>query len=70
MTTPQIDPRHRPLRGIGPIADYIGLPYQITLRAIHRGLIDADKDGKIHTSTPARIDASPLIVGRSPATAA
>lgn len=70
MTAPQIDPRHRPLRGVDPIAHYVGLPYQITLRAIQRGLIDADKDGKLYTSTPARIDQSPLIVGRSPATAA
>jgi hypothetical protein len=36
---------------------------------LHRGSIDADRDGKLFVSTPARIDASPLIIGRSPTAA-
>jgi hypothetical protein len=66
MTTLEIDPRHRPLRGIRAIAQYLGgQDPQLTRRQICRGLIDADRDGKLFVSTPARIDASPLIVGRS-----
>jgi hypothetical protein len=42
MTNPQIDPRHRPLRGVRAIAQYLGgQDEQIALRQIRRGLIDA-----------------------------
>jgi hypothetical protein len=68
MTILQIDPRHRPLRGVRAIAQYLGgQDEQLTLRQIQRGLIDADKDRRVYTSTPARIDASPLIVSRGTA---
>jgi hypothetical protein len=63
MTTVKIDPRHQPIRG-REIPAYYGIPYQISLRAIRRGLIDADKDGRVYVSTPHRLDNSPLIVGR------
>ena len=66
MTDPKIDPRHRPLRGLRAISQYLGQDEQLTRRQFHRGLIDATYDGKVLTSTPARIDGSPLIVGRSP----
>jgi hypothetical protein len=67
MTNPQIDPRHRPLRGVRAIAQYLGgQDEQITLRQIRRGMIDATRDGRVFVTTPARIDRSPLIVGRSP----
>jgi hypothetical protein len=69
MTSLTIDPRNRPLRGVRAIAEYLGQDRQLTLRQLHRGSIDADRDGKLFVSTPARIDASPLIVGRSPTAA-
>jgi hypothetical protein len=71
MTNLRIDPRHRPLRGVRAIAQYLdGQDEQITLRQIRRGMIDASLDGRMYVSTPARIDASPLIIGRSSAGAA
>jgi hypothetical protein len=64
--TKTIDPRHKPLRGRA-IAQYLGQPYQITLRWLQAGLIDADQFGRVYSTTPARIDASPVIVGRAKA---
>jgi hypothetical protein len=66
MTSLTIDPRNRPLRGIRAIAEYLGQDPQLTRRQLLRGSIDADRDGKLFVTTPARVDASPLIVGRSP----
>jgi hypothetical protein len=67
MTSLQIDPRHRPLRGVRAISRYLdNQDEQITLRQIHRGMIDATLDGRMYVSTPARIDNSPVIVGRRP----
>jgi hypothetical protein len=66
MTTLTIDQRYRPLRGIKAIAEYLGQDTQVTRRQLLRGTIDADRDGKLFVTTPARVDASPLIVGRSP----
>ena len=58
---------YRPLRGVRAIARYLNdQDEQITLRQIRRGMIDATLDGRMYVSTPARIDASPLIVGHSP----
>jgi hypothetical protein len=66
MTNPQIGPRHRPLRGVRAIAQYLGgQDDQIALRQIRRGMIDAICDGRVFVTTPARIDRSPVIVGRS-----
>jgi hypothetical protein len=66
MTILQIDPRHRPLRGARAIARYLGgQDEQLTLRQLQRGLIDAHKDGRLYVSTPARVDRSPLIVGKA-----
>jgi hypothetical protein len=64
-TVPKIDPRNKPLRGVAAIANYIGEGEQITRRMLVKGLIDADRDGKIWISTPARIDASFAGAGRA-----
>jgi hypothetical protein len=66
MTALQIDPRYRPLLGARAIAQYLGgQDEQLTLRQLQRGLIDAHKDGRLYVSTPARVDRSPLIVGKA-----
>jgi hypothetical protein len=70
MTAPKIDPRHRPLRGLRAISQYLDQDEQLTRRQVHRGLIDADLDGKVYVTTPVRVDRSPLIAGRKPAEAA
>jgi hypothetical protein len=67
MTTPQIDLRHRPLRGLDAIAAYLGGQHrEMTRRQIRRGMLDVSFDGKVATSTPDRIDRSPLITGAPP----
>jgi hypothetical protein len=64
MSALEIDPRHRPLRGVLAIAAYLGGQNErLTQRQIHAGLIDATRVGKMFISTPARIDNSPLITG-------
>jgi hypothetical protein len=66
MTT-QIDPRHRPLRGLSAISKYLNDQHpELTRRQIARGMVDASFDGKVAISTPARIDNSPLITGAPP----
>jgi hypothetical protein len=65
MTMLKIDPRNRPLRGIRAIAEYLGQDHQLTRRQLVRGMIDADRDGKLFVTTPVRVDNSPLIVGRA-----
>jgi hypothetical protein len=66
MTT-QIDPRHRPLRGLDLISAYLGGQHpELTRRQIARGMLDVSFDGKVATSTPDRLDKSPLITGAPP----
>ena len=65
MPAPKIDPLDVPLRRVRPIAQFIKEGEQITLRLLRKGLIDASKDGKVWTTTPRRILASPYITGRT-----
>lgn len=58
MSHAEIDPDHKLLRGIRAIAEHIGQSPQITRRMILRRTIDADQDGKVYFTTPARIKAS------------
>jgi hypothetical protein len=67
MTTLQLDLRHRPLRGIDAVSQYLGgQHYEMTRRQIRRGMLDVSYDGAIVTSTPERLDKSPLITGAPP----
>ena len=65
-----IDPLDKPLRGIKPIARFIGAPEQITRRLILKGEIDADRDVRIWFTTPRRILGSRYVVGRKTANGA
>jgi hypothetical protein len=66
MTT-QIDPRHRPLRGLDLISAYLGGQHpELTRRQIARGMLDVTFDGKVAISTPHRLNQSPLITGAAP----
>jgi hypothetical protein len=65
--TLQIDPRHRPLRGVVAISEYLGSQQnELTRRQIRRGMLDVSYDGATIVSSPARLDASPLITGAAP----
>jgi hypothetical protein len=67
MMTDRIDPRYRPLRGLDAIAAYLGGQHrELTRRQIRRGMLDVSFDGKVATSTPERLDRSPLITGAPP----
>lgn len=67
MTSSVIDPRHRPLRGLAAITAYLGNQHrELTRRQIGRGMLDVSFDGKVATSTPDRLDKSPLITGAPP----
>lgn len=68
MKTLAIDPRRRPLRGCGPIGEYLGLSEQIAYRYILQGVITAWQHGEgkraVWVSTPEALDQSPLVTGR------
>ena len=67
MTNSLIDARHRPLRGLHAISAYLGGQHrELTRRQIRRGMLDVTFDGKVATSTPDRLDKSPLITGAPP----
>jgi hypothetical protein len=71
MTTLRIDPRRQPIRGCGPIGEYLGLSQQIAYREILKGTIIAWKHGMgrraLWISTPEKLDQSPLVTGQPPA---